>query len=53
VAKRQGKGQGSSMITIAVLTGLLVFVLFAMTRTGEVFSRILFQGIAPTEGSAP
>lgn len=49
VAKRQG----SPLITIAVLTALLVFVLFAMSRTGDVFSRILFQGVAPAEGSVP
>jgi hypothetical protein len=51
LASRQNKG--SSVITIAVLTGLLIFVLFAMSRTGDVVSRILFQGIAPNEGSAP
>lgn len=53
VAKHHSKGKGSTLVTIAVLATLLLFILFAMSRTGDVVSRILFQGVAPAEGSAP
>lgn len=52
MARASGSGGfGNKWAYVAVLTAMLVLVLFSLSRTGELVSQVLFGTVAPAEGS--